>query len=290
MAFKVFNNYDIPYMQIGVLNDNGICVGQLDPDNLSNNTTSSLYNVDGLTEANLPQPNYEKVTFKANGKVQGEVLLPPTDFGEFTVTLNCTDSTLFALLGGHNVDETTITNNVIGGFNTLASAPRKVMMIFTVRSHSLDAATLGSLAFVNYIIPSVQVRGNINALNQASGENPVTITLTCAVSKVNQFPNGIDFSSNQGFEQNEEIMYWISSNNAWSYTAYIQDGSTTEYDLAYLPASTTTGSGNENALYAVNGSLTAPSSISSNTVTLAGAGTAAQIAGAFYETDGYTAA
>lgn len=291
-AYTRYNNYQIKEVKFGILNSNGVCVGQLDPDNLVNDSTSHLYRADGVDTVQLPSPDSPKVTFRGNSAVMGEVLLAPEELGESQITLNLTDTTLYTMFTGHNEDTTTVDGWSIGALNTLTPNLRTIFCIVSVSLFSQDDATLSALGTANYIIPSVTVRGNIGELNQASGTNPITTTLTMAAGRANKFPGGNSFGSNQSWYNNQEVMYWIATQYPVDYTCYIQDGTTTTYNTAYQIVDGTVTDGNQRAMHTQNGTIVAPSSIttSSGAVTLASAGTAGQIAGSFYETDNMTAA
>lgn len=291
-AYTRFNNYQIVECQFGIVNNNGVCIGQLDPDNLVNDSTSSLYRATGVISANLPTPTSEKITFTGNSTLLGEVIVPPIDLGESTITLSVTDNTLYTLFTGHSEDTTTVDGWSISALNTLTPNLRRIMCVISVNLLSQDTATQSTKGTVSYIIPSIQVRGNIGELNNATGENPITTTLTIAAQKANRFPGGNAFGSNQSWYNNEEIMYWVATQYPLSYTAYIQDGVTTTYNTAYQIVDATVTDGNQRAMHTQNGTITAPSSMtaSSGAVTLGAAGTAGQIAASFYETDNMTAA
>lgn len=281
------NEYGTTHFQIWRQTATGLPTGQLDPASLVNNTTSHAYKTQGITAATPPERGYDPTTFRDGNMVRGIVDTGLTSIGKGTITLNLIDANLMTLLGGGNKDTTSLVNAVIAATNTGKIIPFTIGLMFAYIQHSRADDTWGQSQWVNRIYPKCTARLLPSALSQESGVNPMTWTMEFTPQRSNKFPAGNAFGANQNWVNYQEMEYFVWSEYPYALTAYVQDGAATDYTLGYLPVSSTVTSGNTTNWFTQNGTVTAPTSCSTTTgvVVKAAAGTAAQIAAAFYQTD-----
>lgn len=279
------NIYGFFAAQFYRVNSSGFGIGQLDPLSLTPGATSSAYRVAGAVSAGLPQPTYETVTFRGNQRILGQADLGISDLGSFDMQISEYDATLMSLLLGGNVDTTTITSSTVSSPNYGRISPYQVGIMLTAGFQSRDAATSGVNSYITYVIPLAQVRITPPGLSQDGGVNPNLPTLTITPSFGGRFPNGVAFGANQTWENNESLIYGIQGDAPYSYTCFIQNNSDTTYTLGYRPTTSTTNQTDH--LWAVGGTITAPTSVVTSTgvVTLAAAGTSGVIAAGLYKTN-----
>lgn len=288
MAYTaVGNEYGYTHTQLWRQTSAGIPTGQLDPSNLVNDTTSHAYKLQGGTASTPPERSYASVVFRDGNTVQGTVDTGLETIGKGTITLNLIDATLMTLLNGGNKDTTSLVNAMIAATNTGKVVPFTIGLMFSYIQFSREDATFGASYWVNRIYPRCTARLLPSALSQEGGTNPMTWTLEYTPQRSNKFPAGNAFGANQNWVNYQEMEYFIFNDLPYGLTAYVQDGTETDYVLGYLPASSTVTSGNTTNWFTINGAVTAPTSCSTSTATVvkAAAGTAGQIAAAFYPTN-----
>lgn len=277
--------YSFLYAQIWRQTDAGLPTGQLDPASLVNDTTSHAYLLTGI-EGTLPEYSYGNVSFRDGNVLRGNVETGLESLTNGTITLNTYDATLNTLLVGGNVDTTSIVNATISSTNAGQNVPYTIGIMLTMKQFSRVPATWGHTKFLTLVYPSCTARYTPPSVNQSSGENPMTGSLVFTPREGSKFPTGNAFSSTQGWKNNRTFEYFISADYPYALSMYVQDGTETDYIVGYLPVSSTVTSGNTTNLFTINGTVTAPTSISTSTgvVVKAAAGTAGQIAAALYQT------
>lgn len=282
--------YSFLHCQMWRVNANGVPVGQLDPDNLVADTTSSAYKLDGIVSAEFGTPEFGEVTFRSGTVFKGSVTTGLINPGQTTINSIGLDADLMSLLFGVKKDTTTIVNTTASSFGFTKTSPYDIGVMFTAQIFSADTATLGESYYTNIIFPRCTARFTPMPFNQDSGENPSQGSLTLNLKTSDSDVLGVAFGSNQGFEGNKEIAYFINADNPYAMTTYIENGVSTTYTTAYLPTSSTITSGNTTNYFTQNGAVTAPTSISTSTgVVTITAGSSGNIANAFYQTQFATA-
>lgn len=282
--------YSFLHCQMWRVNANGIPVGQLDPDNLTADTTSHAYKLDGIINAEFGTPEFGEVTFRSGTVFRGSVTTGLINPGQTTIATIGLDADLMSLLFGVNKDTTTIANTTASSFGFTKTSPYDIGVMFTAQIFSADTATLGESYYTNIIFPRCTARFDPMPFNQDGGENPSQGSLTLNLKTSDSDVLGIAFGANQGFEGNKEIAYFINSANPYALTTYIENGVATGYTTAYLPVSDEVTSGNTTNYFTQDGSVTAPTSISTSTGDVViTPGTSGDIANAFYQTQFSTA-
>lgn len=269
------------------VDDNGIAVGQLNPDSLgSPPQTSHAKDIYGPITGTLPNSSQVAATFRGGGRAEGRAAMGLQEVGEGSLNLSQVDSDLMALLSGANVDTTSMTNvEIFARDNTRPSAVQGGLML-VLRRQVRSGASAGKNKYVTIVYPLVEARLSIGNVTQEGGQNPTPATLTFQPSITNQFMTGVDFGANQGWYNNEEFEFILHAEYGFALTAFVADGVATTFTLAYKPIYNTVTDGKTNQWFARNGALLAPTSVSPTTgvVTLAAAGTSGDKHVAFYQT------
>ena len=265
------------------INGSNIATGNGDPDNLTVDTTYHAQRLPGIISIALPSVSYETAVDRGDQSILGQLDLGPSDFGTFDIQISNESADLKALLGDSVVDQATLSNAYISSPNPGLAAPPVVGIMFTTYFQSRDTATEGATKYRTYIFPSCQVRYQGGSASQDGGTNPNPVTLTCTPSQGSTFPGGNAFSATQGWTNNKTLYYDIVADKPFALTAYVANGVATSYILAYLPATSEVGATDH--IFTVNGTVTAPSSVSTATgvVTLAAAGSSNDVDVAVYQ-------
>lgn len=265
---------------------NGIATGQLDPDNLTVNVTSHAMQIHGPISAQLPDANFDRAEFKGGTSYEGSAALGLAGLSQGSLTASQLDASLSALLQGGLVDTTTLANASIAAPNSLNPSPRQVGLMLVARIQSRLSTNPGRNKYLTVIYPLVQMRLKTPNLTQEGGVNPSAVSLTFDPQVVSKFHTGVAFGANQGWERNSEFHYWLTADNPYALSVFIQNASATTFTTEFLPASSVITGGNTTNWYTIDGVPTAPVSHSTTTglLTLAGAGTSGKIALAFHQT------
>ena len=284
------NIYAFERAYVWRVGSNGIATCQLDPDNLTVNTTSHAYAISGPIEAQLPRPTFGKAEFKGGMSYEGSADTGLESISTGTMTASQMDDSLDALLQGGLVDTTSLTNATISSTNGLNPSPRQVGLMLVARKQSRLSASAGANKYIHYIYPKCQMRTIDPSLTQASGMNVAPLALEFSPQVTSKFHTGIAFGANQAWQNNSNFMYRITSDNPYALTIFVQNASATTYTTEFLPTSSAVTSGTTTNWFTVGGVATAPTSIVTTTgvVTLAAAGSSGVVALAFYQT-AYTA-
>lgn len=282
------NSYGFERAFVWRVNSSGIATGQLDPDSPgSAPLTSPAYEVGGPIEFTMPGANFGTFEFVGGGSYEGSADGGLQSLAEGSMQSSRLDAALAVLLAGGSVDTTTIAGGPkIWSPNMLNPSPNQVGLMLQTRLQSRDSATAGLNKYASIIFPLVQMRLIKGNPTQNAGTNPTPTTLSVKPQIATKLPWGVAFDSNQGWYNNSNIWYGINSDYPWHLVAFLQDNTETDTVLTYKPIYDTVTNGNTNSVHAVNGIVTAPSSITIGTATVAmsSAGTADQWRTHFYQT------
>lgn len=282
-----YSNYGLDIVNFWRVGSTGIAHGQLDPAaTLTPNTTShalAFYN-DVIT-AGLPDVQRKRATFAGQNFIGG-AYFGISDVPEFDIELANFDTRLLSMSVGGNQDVTTILNALITSLNFNNPIPNDMGLSFSHAIQSRDSGTDGTTAYETWVFPrvNIQVR-RPNGATASDGENTQSVTVTVQPSMATKHPWGAAFGSNEGFAGNKNIGYIISGDRPYGLTAWVANGSATTFVTEFTPYSSGVTSGKTNNVFSINGTVTAPTSISTSTgtVTVAAAGTTDDRHVAFYQ-------
>jgi hypothetical protein len=287
------NHLAFDYAAIWRVDSNGIAVGQLDPITPgSTPLTSHALSVEGGMTCELPGATFGTFEFRGAGSYEGQVDGGLESLGNGTLTLSQCDANLAVLLAGGELDTTTITGGpTIWSVNKLNPSPRQVGLMLIRRIQSQVAASQGIVTYATTLFPLVQMRLEQGSFSQDTGLNTSPVTCSIRPQVGSRFPWGEAFGSNQDWHSNQNIEFNIQSDYPWSLTAFIADGVETTYTLEFLPIYSTVTGGRANAIYAIDGVPTAPTSVVTTTgvVTIAAAGDDGDRHVGFYQNSRLTA-
>lgn len=284
MPIQQGNAAGLHALQIFTVNNSGIALGQLDPTATPTpDTTSSAYLVRGATSSAFSPRTPTVVDFRDGDTFKGQMSFGGGDLQPFDISLDQSHPSLFAMVNNSSVDSTTNSVWRIFGANPNEEDLPTVGMILTQKYQSRESGSDGVNYYLNTIIPRAEIRVNPGGAEfQARSEWSLNVTPTMA----SKLPNGVAFGSNQGFEGNQTDAIYIVSKKPIALTTYIADGIETTFVAGYRPSySTVTLAAAEN-FFAVNGTATALSSISTTTAvaTMAAAGSSGDVNVLMYET------
>jgi hypothetical protein len=266
---------------------NGIASGQLDPVTPgSAPLTSHAYEATGVMASEIPGANFGTHEFRGGGAYEGKADSGLENLTDGTLQLSQADIALAVMLAGGLQDVTTIAGGpIIWGTNDLNPSPRQVGLMLIRGVQSRVTATAGVNYYDTVIYPLVQMRMIYSNFSQDAGVNTGAITCSIKPQVASRFPWGVAFGSNQDWYNNTSIWAGIRSVYPWAMTSFLQDGVETDTVLAYEPIYDTVTNGNTNSVHSVNGTVTAPSSITiaTATVVMGAAGTANQFRTHFYQ-------
>lgn len=278
------NTYNLVSLFIWRVSSTGIPYGQLDPSATETGDTIShaLAFIGDAISANLPVTEYRRATF-GGSRFLGSAFMGTEPTGEFEIQLSSSDAVLYTMLKGGNIDTSTIANNKIFSQNNNSQSPNDIGLMFSVASQSRDSGTDGDTEYRTYVFPRCQAVMADTGGNVTDGENPQPVTMTVTPSPASKHPWGASFGSNEGFAGNKVDHYYIQGQYPFGMTTWIADGSETTFETEFVNATTTVTSGNTDNVFSINGTVTAPSSFSSSTVTVASAGSDGDNHVAFYQ-------
>lgn len=284
------NAYNFIAFWVSRIGSNGIATGQLDPDGTLTPDTAShalLIQGDGIASG-LPDVTRRVASF-GGAEYHGKAAMGIGEITDFTLEFATNDRSLKALLMGGNVDTTTISGATISGPNSNNPSTNEVVIGIITREQSRDSGTDGANKYKTWIVPRCQATYyRETGANLTDGRNPQPVTVEFAPTMATKLPWGTAFGSNQGWYQNKEIIYDISGDYWYTLTYWTADGTETDFDVGYKPESSDVTSGNTTNVFAIDGTVTAPTSISTSTgnVVIAAAGSSADQHVAFYATLG----
>lgn len=235
--------------------------------------------------ASLPLPDRTVIDFTGGNRWLGAYQYGITSLGSMAATFDNVDADLVAMLSGSSVDQTTTSAWTIFSENLLALSIPQVAVLVTFQLQGRGADEGGDFFITGVIGRSwAAPKGFTNAPNfQAAGEYNVQITPT----STNVFPHGVAFGANQDWQGNATPLLWIISGRPIHIATYIGNNTETTFTLPYLPTSNNVTQSTSPNQVAVNGTPTAPSSISTSTgeVVMGSAPAAGAYVGIMYETN-----
>lgn len=250
--------------------------------NLTAGTASGVYvwsDVKSSAFAVIPPTD---VNIEGGDKIVATVSFNGGKLAPFDVTGSSIDTTLADLVGG----STTSTANsqvTVFGYNTYRTSPR----IMGFASQQMFETSDGFQYFITRIVPrcSVSYRPGGMAFRGASD---ATLHINSIVTQ--QFYNGQSYGTsglNLNLEANSTDFVDVITASAVHFMSFKQDGTATTFTTTYKPTSSVvTLNATQNA-FAIGGTPTALSSISTSTgvATLAAAGSSGVIDTLMYPTD-----
>jgi hypothetical protein len=273
-----------PYAQVWRVDDDGYAQGQLTtPDSPGTDVTTSAYLLRDVKTAGFSLPANVKIDFTGGDKYLGSFMFGIASVDAFDFTTAYLDANVVALVTDSSVDQTTNADWSVFGNNEMNPTLPQCGVMLQTNFQSKESGTAGLNYWLNVIIPICQISPKPPQLAFQS-EAPTTYTVQPSVAT--KWPNGDAFDSNQGFENNECVAYYIVTNNPLAITTYNADGIETTFTAGYRPISTVVTVNDTPNHFAVNGTPTALSSIVTTTgvATMSAAGSSADRNVLMYET------
>ena len=268
------------------VSETGIAYGQLDPDatEVGDTTSHALAFIGNVISATLPETTYKRATF-AGSRQLGTMYMGSNPLGEFEIQLAVADHNLEKMLTGGNIDTTTIANATITSRNSNNTSPNRIGCMFSVRTQDQDEGSDGDEEYKTYVFPICQGYMVETGGNVSDGENPQPVTVNLTPTMASKHPWGTAFSTNEGFAGNRVDHYKIHAEKPYGLTTWIADGAAVVYSTEFLGASSVVTSGNTDNVFAIDGTVTAPTTYVNTTrvVTIAAAGTTGDNHTAFYQ-------
>ena len=277
------NVVGLDLVQVFRVNDNGIATGTTDPDDVQEGDTLNPLMIEEARAANIQPPQRIVADLTGGNKWLGAVTFGFNTIPEFDLTLSTLDSSLTALAGDSNIDETTNSEFRRFSNNENLSIPPQIGLIMSTIYQSRDAGTDGVNKWINYIIPRAQMTATAPAMSyQAPGDTTYRVKPTMAIKE----PTGLLFSATaMSLAGNKGMMYIIVSDKPLGLSTFVGDNSATTTVLPYKPNSTVvTVNATPNEMI-LNGTPTALSSVNATTkvATFSAAPGASVYAGILYE-------
>lgn len=275
----------LAYGQAWYVDDEGYAMGTAGP-GAPNGTTTHALLLPFPKTAQLPNPARIVTPLTGGNRWLGQVMWGINEVGAFPLTMNDINGALFAMAGGSDQDTTTnqrwrrLTDNRMNP--TLPQLGLMLSTLFQSREDGSDGVNL----WINYVIPRCQIDPQFSGMAyQAENEVTYTVSPTASVRE----PNGrLLTAGGMNAHRGRVVMYAIVTPKPLAITTYVNatEPSTT-FTLGFLPTDpsvTLNDCANE---HAINGTLTALTSVSTTTAlaTKAAAGTAADRSVVLYETD-----
>ena len=215
----------------------------------------------------------------------GSAFMGTNPIGTFEVQLSSMDANLISMSKGGNIDTTTISGATLFSQNNNAQQPNDMGMMYTRAIQDRESGSDGDTKYITTIIPRCQIFMQDGGGNVSDGENPQAVTLTVTASMASKHAWGTAFGSNEGFAGNKTDHIYVTAEYPYGLTTWIADGSETTFEVEFVPASSAVTSGNTDNVFTINGTVTAPTSISTSTgvVTVAATGSDGDNHCAFYQ-------
>jgi len=277
--------HGLAYVQVALVGTNGYAYGQVGS-SLAQAADSGAYLISEPKSATMPTPDRNTINFTGGDIWLGAYQYGIDAVGSFDMTVSGFDADLIALVTGSAVDQTWNQQWTLFSENELANELPQVCMIFSYRLQARGPSD-GAALWINTIIPRAWCgpRGLTGAPSfQSAGEYSFTVTPTSSTV----IPNGSLLSATSlALERNKGFRVHVIADKPLGLHTFIADGSATTFTLDYLPTDDTVTLSNAGNLMAIDGTLTAASSVntSSGLVTLSAAGSADDIVTMLYETN-----
>jgi len=275
------------HVQVAKRDSNGYAKGVLaDPNTVTPDTTSSALLIGSLDSFTAPTPTTEFGTGRGGQKLIGSMALGISSFGSPSITLAAFNETLNAFIKGTTADVTSVSGWTMNAANS--SQQIFPQLITLVTGKFLNTENLAEYYLTWVFHNSQWVAASGPNTSQAGGVNPNPLTYNLNLSLSSRNVTGKVFSSSSGMSVVDGTDTWTLIRSTWplAVTTYVANGSATTFILGYRPVYSTVTTGNTDNSFTINGVATAPTSVSTTTgvVTLAAAGSSADIHVAVYQT------
>lgn len=282
MSVKKGSLVGCQYAQIWLAGSNGYAYGTAG-DGMAQGATSHAHLLAYPVSAQVPNPARVVTNLQGGNRWLGQVQWGIGEVGNFPLVLENIDADAFALLTASAVDATTNTRwRQFTDNKNNPTLPQVGLMLSTL-FQSREAGSDGANYWINYIIPRCQIDVNFPQMGyQAEGQVNCNVAPTMSELR----PDGTALTALSA-KNNRLIMYAIVTPKPLGLTTFIADATLTTFTLGYKPTSNIVTLNAAAVQLAINGTLTAASSVNTSTgaVTLAAAGTAGHPHIAMYETD-----
>lgn len=291
MAFAASKHNNIApfYLQVAKRDSNGYPVGvAANPDSPTNDTVYGAYVVDGLMDLTPGVPTNPVVTNLGGQKIISRTRMPAQDYGAPSFQLSQRDETFEALVTKSAVDVATNTTRAIRGMNLAQRVWDQFVVMFSilVTNSETGLPQWDHYYYLNAEIaktadaPATQVTGD------ATNPNPLAYQLDLSLS-LRDITGELISGLATAVQDNTDAGGYFRTNNPVHLVTYVADGTETDFDLPYLPLSSTVTVNASSNHMTINGTVTAAASANTSTgnVGLSGAGSAADKVVLTYETN-----
>lgn len=275
--------YDLVAAWAVRLNSDSQATGQLDPDGAEmagdDPVLSPAFLLRGPMTLKTAKGTRSTVEFRGGGRPEGKRQSGLDTIGDAELVLSQWDNGANAFMNNGLVDTTSLSGAEISAQNNMNPAPNVVAFCGISRIDRTDS--IKAVEYKHFIYPNCQMSSDDPDTQQVDGNqknpNPVTVKVTPSVA--DHFPNGVAFGANQGWYQNTEFGFTMTSPFPYFTDVWVADGSATTFDLTYLPKYSDVTGGNTKNWVTKNGVPTAPTSISTTTgaVVIPAAGSAGDL-------------
>lgn len=267
------NTYNLVSVFFWRVSSTGINYGQLDPaaTETGNTTSHALAFIGDAIASGVPEVTYKQATFGGSRQL-GSAFMGINPIGTFDIQLSSMDATLINMAKGGNIDTTTVSGATLFSQNNNAQSPNDMGLMYSRQIQDRESGSDGDTKYITTVIPRCQVFVTDTGGNTTDGENPQPVTVTVTASMAEKHPWGASFGTNEGFAGNKTDHYYLTAEYPYGLTTWIANGVATTYDVEFDNATTSVTSGNTDNIFSINGTVTAPSSFASKTVTIAAAG------------------
>lgn len=268
-------------VQIAFRDSDGYPIGtETDPDNVSNGTTTHAFITKGYVSHGATELTRETAQSRGDEKILERRKMGVSDISDFDLTIAHHDNTFESYINGSSVDTTTNSNFEISAVNSRKEKPPEFVLILTT-GFTVD----DSNEYMVFVFPNVQISNGTPAVTQGGGTNPNTFTYTVTPNKSSNTGMGFTYANTSvSVVDDEDIVTKFRAPREMALTTYIDDGTATDFNLGYQPATTTVG----DHFFSIDG---ADGSGSAGTITQATgavgwtAGTAGDKVVVFYQTE-----
>lgn len=271
------------YAQIWRVDDDCYAMGTLaTPNSPVADTEYAAYLLRNVGSNSFAAPSRSKVDFMAAGRTVGSHQLGLSSIDQFDLVTADIDADTFALVTDSTVDQTTNTDwTKFAANNNLTTLPRVGLSLHYAMLQTSTTCT-GAIKWLNLIFPACQISAGFTGLTPGT-EAPLTMQVQPTMT--GKWPSGLAVTQ-MALEDNRDFVYGIISDNPLAIITYFADGVTTVWNTVYKPTSTVVTINDSPNEFAVNGTLTALTSITTaGVVTMAAAGSADDINVLTHETE-----
>lgn len=273
------------HAQVWLVDNDGYAMGDVGDGAPAGTTTHALL-LDNPKSAQVPNPARVVTNLTGGNRWRGQVQFGINEIGTFPLVMAELNGYLHALAGGSSQDITTNARWRMFADNLNRGILPQVGLMLTTIWQSREDGSDGVNLYVNYIIPRCQIQpGAAPMAYQAEGEVTYNVSPTFATHQ----PNGSPLSATaMNLRKNKTVMYVVVTPKPIAITTNINAAEpVTTFTLGYLPSGSEVTLNDSPNHFAIAGTLTALSSVSTTTgvATKAAAGTALAKQVILYETD-----